>query len=217
MRIILLGPPGSGKGSLAKALCKKLPFVHVSTGDLFRQHIKDGTPLGMSIRHYMDAGELVPDELTVQLVTDVLQDEKVRDNFMLDGFPRNIQQAEALEAVLEPIGMKLDCVLHVIVPDEMIVNRVSGRRLCKGCGYIYNMESHPPMKEGICNICGQEVYQRPDDNPEVIEDRLKTYHGITEPLVDFYQKRTRVIDLDNSGDLEDVVNSALALLSEAKE
>lgn len=205
MRMILLGPPGSGKGTLAEALCQRYPFIHVSTGNLFRQHIANGSPLGLEIRSYMDQGELVPDELTVKLVEEVLQDPKIREHFLLDGFPRTQPQAALFDQCLKRLGVKLDAALHVHVPDTLIKQRLGGRRVCQGCGKTYHIESYPEKVSGVCDSCGGAVILRPDDRPEVIEKRLKTYHEITAPLVEYYRKQGNLLEVDNSGSIESVL------------
>lgn len=213
MRMILLGSPGSGKGTIAQELCNRYPFTHVSTGDLFRKNIQNETPLGQEIRSYLAAGELVPDALTIRLVEDVLQDPHILQHFLLDGFPRTLNQAQSLETCLHRMGAKLDVALHVQVPDEIIQKRLAGRRVCKSCGRTYHVETYPTRKEGICDSCGGPVEQRQDDKPEVIARRLQSYHEITAPLVDYYRQEGILVELDNTGNFEDTMRHLCTLLN----
>lgn len=213
MRMILLGSPGSGKGTIAQELCKRFPFVHVSTGDLFRKNIQNETPLGKEIRSYLAAGELVPDDLTIRLVEDVLQDPNILQHFLLDGFPRTLNQAQSLRSCLANLGADLDVALHVQVPDTVIQKRLEGRRVCQSCGRTYHVETYPTQQEGICDSCGGKVQQRQDDQPEVIARRLQSYHEITAPLVEYYRNEGILVELDNTGDFEDTMSHLCALLN----
>ena len=184
MRAVLLGPPGAGKGTQAVRLVEKYGVPQISTGDIFRKNIKEGTELGKKAQEYMNAGQLVPDELVVDLVKDRLMQEDCANGYVLDGFPRTIPQAEALDEM----GIEIDCVLSIEVPDEKIVTRMSGRRVCPACGASYHIEYKKPEKDGICNACGAELVIRKDDEPATVLDRLHVYHEQTEPLKDYYAK-----------------------------
>ena len=188
LRAVLLGPPGAGKGTQAAKLVDKYQIPHISTGDIFRWNIKEGTELGVKAKSYIDAGKLVPDELTCDIVTSRLLEEDCAEGFLLDGFPRTIFQAEMLDKFLENHNMKLDLVINLNVPAEKIIDRLSGRRICKNCGASYHIVNIPPAKEGVCDRCGGELYQRADDNPDTVASRLKTYDEQTAPLVDYYKK-----------------------------
>ena len=185
MRIIMLGAPGAGKGTQAKKIAEKYGIPHISTGDIFRANIKNGTELGKKAKTYMDQGLLVPDELTCDLVVDRIQQPDAKNGYVLDGFPRTIPQAEALDNM----GIKIDRVIDIEVSDEKIAERMSGRRVCPDCGASYHVEYKKPQKEGICNACGAELIIRKDDKPEVVLDRLNVYHEQTEPLKDFYAEK----------------------------
>ena len=184
MKIIMLGAPGAGKGTQAKQIADKYGVPHISTGDIFRANIKNGTELGKKAKEYMDQGLLVPDELTCDLVMDRIQQDDCKNGFILDGFPRTIPQAEALTAALEKIGQKMDYAIDVDVPDENIVKRMGGRRACVGCGATYHLVYAAPKKEGICDNCGAELILRDDDKPETVQKRLGVYHEQTQPLID---------------------------------
>lgn len=199
MKLILLGPPGSGKGTLAADLARMYHIRHISTGDIFRQMIREETELGLKASSYIEAGQLVPDDLTIAMVRQRLAADDCRSGFMLDGFPRTLPQAEALERMTQSMNCRIDAVLNVQVPDELILKRLSGRRMCRGCGRGYNIYSMPPKQENICDVCGDELIQRSDDQPETIRQRLETYREQTEPLIDYYASRDLLIDVDNSG------------------
>ena len=186
MKVVMLGAPGAGKGTQAKKIAAKYNIPHISTGDIFRANIKNGTELGKKAKTYMDQGLLVPDELVVDLVVDRVNQEDCADGYVLDGFPRTIPQAEALTKALASQGQKLDYAIDVDVPDENIVRRMSGRRACVGCGATYHLEYAPTKKEGICDVCGGELILRDDDKPETVEKRLGVYHEQTQPLIDYY-------------------------------
>ncbi|MDD2578948.1 MAG: adenylate kinase [Eubacteriales bacterium] len=199
MRLILLGPPGSGKGTLAVDLARLYHIRHISTGDIFRQMIREKTELGQKASVYIDAGQLVPDDLTIAMVQERLASEDCRDGFMLDGFPRTLPQAEALDRLTSDMNCRIDAVLNVQVPDDLILRRLSGRRMCRGCGRGYNIYSMPPKQENICDVCGDQLIQRSDDQPETIRQRLNAYREQTEPLIDYYAQRDLLLDVDNSG------------------
>ncbi|MCR4436241.1 MAG: adenylate kinase [Clostridiales bacterium] len=202
MRIILLGAPGSGKGTQAVVISQRLKIPHISTGDIFRSNIKNGTELGKKAKEYMDKGLLVPDELTIDIVKDRLQQEDCKNGFILDGFPRTIPQAEYLDNALKEMGIKLDIALNIHVPDEEIIKRMSGRRVCPKCGMTYHTENNPPKKGNLCDGCGSEVVQRDDDKEETVIKRLKTYHDQTEPLIDYYTKQGIVVKVDGTAGIE---------------
>lgn len=203
--MILLGPPGSGKGTIAKEISEKYELPHISTGDIFRSNIKEETVLGKEAKSYMDRGDLVPDELTIRLVEDRLQHEDAQKGFILDGFPRTTEQAKALDAILDRKQETLDLALNVYVPQDLILKRLSGRRVCSSCGETYNVYYKPTVKEGICDLCQGEVIQRADDQEETIMNRLNTYEEKTAPLIQFYEESDKVRSVDNSGALEETL------------
>jgi adenylate kinase len=196
MRLILLGAPGAGKGTQAVTLAEKLNVPHISTGDIFRSNIREGTPLGKLVKEYLDRGALVPDEATIQIVKDRLQQEDCKNGFILDGFPRTIPQAESLDRELGKMDMPLDYVIDISVPDSEIIKRLSGRRVCSKCSMSYHTVFGPPKTEGICDSCGAPVVQRDDDREETVLNRLKTYHEQTEPLIDFYGRKGKLLTID---------------------
>lgn len=202
LRAVLLGPPGAGKGTQAVKLVDKYQVPHISTGDIFRKNISEGTELGVKAKSYIDAGKLVPDELTCEIVTSRLLEDDCANGFLLDGFPRTIFQADKLDQFLKENGMKLDIVINLSVPSEQIISRLSGRRICRSCGASYNIVSIPPKKEGVCDRCGGELYQRKDDAPETVASRLKTYDEQTAPLVDYYKNTGVLADFDGTKDAE---------------
>lgn len=214
MKIIMLGAPGAGKGTQAKQIADKYHIPHISTGDIFRANIKNGTELGKKAKEYMDRGALVPDELTCDLVMDRIAQDDAKNGFVLDGFPRTIPQAEALTAALEKIGQKMDFAIDVDVPDENIVNRMSGRRACLNCGATYHIVSIPPKKEGICDRCGNEIVLRDDDKPETVQKRLTVYHEQTQPLIDYYKKQGILKSVDGTVPMDEVFRSIVAILGE---
>ena len=207
MKIIMLGAPGAGKGTQAKKIAEKYAIPHISTGDIFRSNIKNGTELGN-----MDAGELVPDELTVDLVIDRVQQEDCKNGYILDGFPRTIPQAESLDAALSKMGQKVDFAINVEVPDENIVNRMSGRRACTGCGATYHVKYNPPKTEDVCDACGEKLILRDDDKPETVQKRLGVYHDQTQPLIDYYAKAGVLKEVDGTVDMEDVFQAIINVL-----
>ena len=196
MKIIMLGAPGAGKGTQAKMIADKYKIPHVSTGDIFRMNIKDGTELGMEAKKYMDQGLLVPDELTVRILLDRVAKEDCKDGYVLDGFPRTIPQAKVLEDALNKLGDKIDYAIDVEVPDENIIRRMGGRRACLSCGATYHIEHVPPKKEGVCDDCGQPLVLRDDDKPETVQNRLRVYQEQTQPLIEFYTEKNILKTVD---------------------
>jgi len=207
VNIIMLGPPGSGKGTQAKKLIEKFGIPQISTGDLLREAVKNGTELGKQAKSYMDAGKLVPDEVVVGMVKERLSKDDAQKGFILDGFPRTVPQAEALDKTLDQMGKKIDKVVNVDVPDSEVVERLSGRRTCKGCGAMYHVKFNQPKKEGLCDKCGGELYQRDDDNEQTIKRRLEVYHEQTSPLKDYYGKKGLVADVDGTGDINEITKA----------
>ena len=212
MKIIMLGAPGAGKGTQAEMISEKYNLPHISTGDIFRANIKNGTDLGKQAKEYMDAGKLVPDELTVKILLDRVAQDDCKNGYVLDGFPRTIPQAEVLENALNELGDKIDFAVNVDVPDENIVRRMSGRRACLKCGATYHIEHIPPKQEGICDTCGSELVLRDDDKPETVQNRLKVYHDQTQPLIDFYTERKVLKTVDGTKDMKEVFADIIAIL-----
>lgn len=212
MKIIMLGAPGAGKGTQAEMIAEKYHLPHVSTGDIFRANIKNGTELGTKAKEYMDQGLLVPDELTCDLVMDRIQQDDCKNGFVLDGFPRTIPQAEALDQALNKIGQKMDFAVDVDVPDENIVNRMGGRRACLSCGATYHVEFNPTKAEGICDACGAETVLRDDDKPETVQKRLGVYHDQTQPLIDYYKKQGILKSVDGTQPMEAVFQAIVGIL-----
>ena len=212
MKIIMLGAPGAGKGTQAKQIADKYSIPHISTGDIFRANIKNGTELGKKAKQYMDQGALVPDELTCDMVMDRIQQDDCKNGFVLDGFPRTIPQAEALDAALGKINEKMDYAIDVDVPDENIVNRMSGRRACLNCGATYHLISIPPKVEGICDRCGSEIVLREDDKPETVQKRLKVYHEQTQPLIDYYKNQGILKSVDGTQPMDEVFKAIVTIL-----
>ena len=214
MKLIMLGAPGAGKGTQAKRLAAKYGIPHISTGDIFRANIKNGTELGKKAQTYMDQGLLVPDELVCDLVVDRIQQSDCEKGYVLDGFPRTIPQAEALTAALEKLGTGIDYAINVEVPDANILNRMGGRRACLGCGATYHVEFNAPKQEGICDTCGAELVLRDDDKPETVQKRLDVYHEQTQPLIDYYTKAGKLAEVDGTKDMDDVFAAIVDLLGE---
>lgn len=212
MKIIMLGAPGAGKGTQAKMIADKYGVPHISTGDIFRANIKNGTELGMEAKKYMDQGLLVPDELTVRILLDRVAQDDCKNGYVLDGFPRTIPQAEVLDSELTKLGDHIDYAINVDVPDENIVNRMSGRRACLTCGATYHIEHVPPKKEGICDVCGSELVLRDDDKPETVKNRLNVYHEQTQPLIDFYTEKGVLKTVDGTVPMEEVFAAITAIL-----
>ncbi|MCF0133363.1 MAG: adenylate kinase [Blautia sp.] len=214
MRIIMLGAPGAGKGTQAKKIAEKYGIPHISTGDIFRANIKNGTELGKKAKTYMDQGLLVPDELTCDLVVDRIQKDDAQKGYVLDGFPRTIPQAECLTDALNKLGSKIDFAIDVDVPDENIVNRMSGRRACLKCGATYHVVFAAPKTEGVCDACGDHLVLRDDDKPETVQKRLDVYHEQTQPLIDYYNGQGVLKSVDGTQKLEDVFQAVVAILGE---
>lgn len=212
MKIIMLGAPGAGKGTQAKMIAEKYGIPHVSTGDIFRANIKNGTELGKEAKKYMDQGQLVPDELTVRLLLDRVAQEDCADGYVLDGFPRTIPQAEVLDKALTERGEAVDYAIDVEVPDENIVKRMSGRRACLDCGATYHIEALPPKVEGICDACGSKLVLRDDDKPETVQKRLTVYHDQTQPLIEYYTKKGVLKTVDGTQDAKEVFAAITAIL-----
>lgn len=212
MKIIMLGAPGAGKGTQAKKLAAKYGIPHISTGDIFRENIKQETELGKQAKAYMDQGLLVPDELVVDLVVDRLQQNDCVKGFILDGFPRTIPQAQSLDEALEKRNEGIDYAIDIEVPDENIVRRMSGRRACPGCGATYHLEHMPTKTEGICDVCGAQTVQRDDDKPETVTKRLVVYHEQTQPLIDYYQSKQLLVEIDGTIGIEEIFNQIVALV-----
>jgi len=214
MRIIMLGAPGAGKGTQAKKITSKYLIPHISTGDIFRANIKNGTELGKKAKTYMDQGLLVPDELVVDLVVDRVNQEDCTNGYVLDGFPRTIPQAEALDKALTEMGQSIDYAINVEVPDENIVRRMSGRRACVNCGATYHIVYAPTKKENVCDTCEGELILRDDDKPETVQKRLNVYHEQTKPLIDYYTKQDKLVEVDGTIDIEKVFDAIVNILGE---
>lgn len=214
MKIIMLGAPGAGKGTQAKRIAEKYAIPHISTGDIFRANIKNGTELGKKAEEYMNQGMLVPDELTCDLVMDRIAQEDCTNGFVLDGFPRTIPQAEALTNALIKAGQSMDYAIDVDVPDENIVNRMSGRRACLNCGATYHLVFHPTKTEGVCDTCGNPTVLREDDKPETVQKRLSVYHNQTQPLIDYYRAQNILKSVDGTKPMDEVFSDIVAILGE---
>ena len=212
MKIVLLGPPGAGKGTQAKSISNRYSIPHISTGDIFRKNISENTPLGIEAKSYMDNGQLVPDEVTINMVKDRLQQDDCKNGYVLDGFPRTIPQAEALDNALKAIGDKVDFAIDVEVPDENIVRRMGGRRACVGCGATYHVVYNPTKVEGKCDTCGGELIVRDDDKPETVLSRLEVYHNQTQPLIDYYKGQGILKSVDGTVDMKDVFKAIVEIL-----
>lgn len=214
LRAVLLGPPGAGKGTQAVRLVEKYEIPHISTGDIFRKNIKEGTELGKKAQEYMNAGALVPDELVVDLVKDRLQQDDCKNGFLLDGFPRTIFQAEKLDEFLSESNLKMDIVINLKVEKEALIKRLTGRRVCKDCGASYHIVNIPPKKEGVCDICGGELIQRKDDNIETVENRINVYEEQTAPLIGYYKEAGSLVDFDGEASLDEVFDAIVQAISE---
>ncbi len=213
MKIIMLGAPGAGKGTQAKMIAEKFAIPHISTGDIFRANIKNGTELGKKAKEYMDKGQLVPDELTVEILLDRVANDDCKNGYVLDGFPRTIPQADVLDKELTKLGDKVDFAINVDVPDENIVRRMSGRRACLKCGATYHIEHIPPKQEGICDTCGSELVQRDDDKPETVQNRLTVYHEQTQPLIEYYDNKKILRTVDGTRDMQEVFSDIVNILN----
>ena len=216
MRIILLGPPGAGKGTQAAGIVEKYNIPHISTGDIFRKNIKEGTELGKKAKGYIDQGLLVPDELTVGLVTDRISQPDCEKGFMLDGFPRNVAQAQHLDKYLKEVGISLDKVVNIEVDKDILVGRAVGRRICKSCGATYHVEFNPSKVDGICDVCGGELYQRADDNEETVSKRIQVYLDETKPLVSYYSEEGIIANINGTQSIEKVFTDIIEALGSEK-
>ena len=214
MKIIMLGAPGAGKGTQAKMIAEKYNIPHISTGDIFRANIKNGTELGKKAKSYMDKGQLVPDELTLDLIMDRFKEDDCKNGYVLDGFPRTIPQAEALDAALKANGEKVDFAIDVDVPDEYIVKRMGGRRACVKCGATYHVVFAAPKTEGVCDTCGEDLVLRDDDKPETVQKRLNVYHEQTQPLIDYYTGQGVLKTVDGTKNLDEVFGDIVKILGE---
>ncbi len=212
MRLVLVGPPGAGKGTQAQFLAAQLAIPKISSGDLFRENVDQVTDLGNEARQYMEAGDLVPDEVTIAMVRDRLAEGDVADGFLLDGFPRNVPQAETLDRMLADMDERLDVVLELVVDDEEVVRRLSGRRTCRGCGHIWHVDFDPPSRDGRCDTCQSDLFQRDDDKPDTVRHRLDVYAMQTAPLIAFYAEKGILVGIDATGPVDDVTNRAAEAL-----
>ncbi|WP_309095768.1 adenylate kinase [Streptomyces sp.] len=218
MRIVLVGPPGAGKGTQAAFLAQNLSIPHISTGDLFRANISRQTELGKLAKSYMDAGNLVPDEVTIAMAKDRMEQPDAEGGFLLDGFPRNVSQAEALDELLETESMQLDAVLDLEVPEDEVVKRIAGRRICRNdSSHVFHVTYKQPVKDGVCDVCGGELYQRDDDSEETVRTRLEVYHTQTEPIIDYYKAQGLVVTISALGKVEDVTRRAMEALKRGED
>ena len=212
--IVIFGAPGAGKGTQAKRIAEKYSIPHISTRDIFRANIKAGTELGIKAKSYMDKGELVPDEVTIGMLIDRIHEDDCKGGFVLDGFPRNIPQAQSLDKVLKELSEKIDFAVDVDVPDENIINRMSGRRACLNCGATYHISFNPPKKEAVCDSCSHELVLRDDDKPETVKKRLEVYHEHTQPLIDYYKKEDVLRTVDGTQSMDTVFEAIVAILGD---
>lgn len=212
MRIVFLGPPGAGKGTQAKMLIERYGIPQISTGDILRAAVKEGTPMGKKAKEYMDSGKLVPDEVVIGIMQDRLKEPDCAKGFILDGFPRTVAQAEALEKMLNDHHMPIDKVVALDVPDDVLIERLTGRRTCKSCGQMYHVKFDPPKNAGKCDKCGGELFQRDDDKEETIKNRLSVYHAQTAPLLDFYGKKGMVAKINGTAIPDEIFNSLIKVL-----
>jgi adenylate kinase len=212
VRLVLVGPPGAGKGTQAQFVAEHVGVPKISTGDIFRANVSQGTPLGLQAKEYMDRGDLVPDEVTIDMVRNRLQEKDAIEGFLLDGFPRTVHQAEVLDGMLAEHGAAVDVVLELVVDDEEVVRRLSGRRTCRTCNHIWHVDFDPPQVEGICDIDGGELFQRDDDKPATIENRLEVYDEQTAPLIAYYAGRGVLVGIDATGPVDDVTLRAIDAL-----
>ena len=214
MKLVLLGPPGAGKGTQAAEIVKKYNVPHISTGDIFRKNISEGTELGKEAKGYMDKGQLVPDELVVAIVKDRLSESDCKDGFLLDGFPRTVDQADALDTELKNLNYNLDKVLNIYVDKNALIERAVGRRICKSCGATYHISFNKPKEEGKCDLCGGELFQRSDDTEETVANRIGVYSEQTEPLTDYYEKKGILANINGDQDIDKVFSEIVTALGE---
>lgn len=212
MKIVLLGPPGAGKGTQAKSISNRYSILHISTGDIFRKNISENTPLGIEAKRYMDNGQLVPDEVTINMVKDRLEQDDCKNGYLLDGFPRTVHQAEALDEFLSSRGESLDTSLLIEVPTSFILERMTGRRVCPSCGASYHVKFNPPAEDGKCDVCGSEVIQRKDDTVETVQERLDVYQRQTQPLIDFYKAKNKLSVVDGTKAINEVFEDICKIL-----
>lgn len=212
MNIILMGLPGAGKGTQASEIVKKFPIPHISTGDMFRKAIKDETDLGKEAKSYMDRGELVPDEVTVGIVKERISEDAAKKGFLLDGFPRTIDQAESLNQIMSELDREIDAVINIEVPEEELMNRLTGRRICEKCGTTYHLVFNPPKVDGICDIDGGKLYQREDDNPETVSNRLSVNVKQSKPILEYYNNKGVLKNIDGSKDIDEVTDDVIDIL-----
>lgn len=216
MKIVLLGPPGAGKGTQAKSISNRYSIPHISTGDIFRKNISENTPLGVEAKSYMDNGQLVPDEVTINMVKDRLKQDDCKNGYLLDGFPRTVQQAEALDNFLTERKESIDTALLIEVPKEFILERMTGRRVCPSCGASYHVKFNPPTKDGKCDLCGSDVIQRKDDTEETVKERLDVYENQTQPLIDFYKSKKQLSVVDGTQAINEVFENICKILGSNK-
>jgi adenylate kinase len=212
MNLILLGPPGAGKGTQAERISDIYNIPPISTGDIFRENLKEGTELGLKAKEYMDRGELVPDQVVIDIVKDALSKPGKEKGFILDGFPRTVAQADALKEMLQKMDRPLDRVLNIAVPDQVVIERLTARRTCRSCGTVYHLLFNPPQQEGICDQCGGELYRRDDDSEETVMARLEEYRAKTQPLIDYYREEGLLRDVEGSAGMEEVLEAIRAIL-----
>jgi adenylate kinase len=212
VRLVLVGPPGAGKGTQAQFIAAQFAIPKISTGDIFRANVSEGTELGITAKKYMDAGDLVPDEVTSAMVRERLKEDDAVDGFLLDGYPRTVPQAETLDEILDELDAGLDVVLELVVDDEEVIRRLSGRRTCRSCGHIWHVDFDPPTRDGICDHCGGELFQRDDDKPDTVRHRLEVYAVQTAPLIEFYAEKGVLVGIDATGPVDDVTERAIAAL-----
>ena len=212
MNLLIMGLPGAGKGTQASEIVKKFPIPHISTGDVFRKAIKDETDLGKEAKSYMDRGELVPDEVTVGIVKERISEDDAKKGFLLDGFPRTIDQAESLNQIMSELDREIDAVINIEVPEEELMNRLTGRRICEKCGTTYHLVFNPPKVDGICDIDGGKLYQREDDNPETVSNRLSVNVKQSKPILEYYNNKGVLKNIDGSKDIDEVTNDVIDIL-----
>ena len=216
MNIILMGLPGAGKGTQASEIVKKFPIPYISTGDMFRKAIKDETDLGKEAKSYMDRGELVPDEVTVGIVKERISEDDAKKGFLLDGFPRTIEQAEALNNIMSELDRNIDAVINIEVPEEELMNRLTGRRICEKCGTTYHLVFNPPKVDGVCDIDGGKLYQRKDDNPETVSNRLSVNVKQSKPILEYYDEKGVLKNIDGAKDIDEVTKDVIDILDQLK-